>query len=113
MTKKILVVDDEPHIRVALQTRLKANGFDVFTAEDGEGAVEKAKAERPDLILMDIMMPLMDGHEAGLAELRAPDSEDTGMQIRVVAVECECLAVAQTGRSEQPKEGAVGESTHP
>ena len=58
---KILVVDDEHALRDMMTMRLKANGYDVVTAIDGEDGLNKARAERPDLILLDIMMPAMDG----------------------------------------------------
>ena len=57
MSKKILVVDDELPIIRLLTLRLKANNFDVISAHDGYECVEKAKAELPDLILLDIKMP--------------------------------------------------------
>jgi diguanylate cyclase (GGDEF)-like protein len=59
----ILVVDDEPHIRKILAFLLEQNGFAVLTAEDGERALEVARRELPDLILLDLMMPKMDGYE--------------------------------------------------
>ena len=61
MVKKILVVDDEPHIVKTLSARLRANGFDVITAYDGEEGLAKAKQTIPDLIITDVMMPNMDG----------------------------------------------------
>jgi len=61
MTIKILTVDDEPDVRRLIEIKLKKAGFEVITAADGEEGVEKAKAEKPDLILMDVMMPKMDG----------------------------------------------------
>ena len=64
MTIKILAVDDEPDVRRLIQIKLKKAGFDVITAADGEEGVATAKAEKPDLILMDVMMPEMDGIEA-------------------------------------------------
>lgn len=64
MTIKILTVDDEPDVRRLIQIKLKKAGFEVITAVDGEEGVEKAKAEEPDLILMDVMMPKMDGYTA-------------------------------------------------
>ena len=57
MNKKILVVDDELPIIRLLTLRLKANNFDVVSANDGYECVEKAKSELPDLILLDIKMP--------------------------------------------------------
>lgn len=63
MAKKILVVDDEPHTVKMVESRLKANGFDVITAGSGREGLKKAQEEAPDLILLDILMPEMDGHE--------------------------------------------------
>jgi len=60
---KILLVDDEPDIIEFLGYNLKKEGFDVVTAHDGSGAIAKARAEHPDLILLDVMMPGMDGME--------------------------------------------------
>ncbi|HUE96290.1 MAG TPA: response regulator [Longimicrobiaceae bacterium] len=60
----ILIAEDNPDSRDALRTLLEAYGFRVTEAENGEEAVRKALTIRPDLILMDIMMPIMDGLEA-------------------------------------------------
>jgi two-component system alkaline phosphatase synthesis response regulator PhoP len=60
---KILVVDDEIYIVHILDFSLGMEGYEVLTALDGEQALEKARAERPDLIVMDIMMPKLDGYE--------------------------------------------------
>ncbi len=66
MTKpiKILIVDDEEDILEFLEYNLEKAGYVVFKASDGQSAVEKAKKEIPHLIVMDIMMPIMDGIEA-------------------------------------------------
>lgn len=61
--KKILIVDDEPDILMVLRTRLEGNGYDVVTALDGEGGLRTVKDETPDLIVLDVMMPVMDGFE--------------------------------------------------
>ncbi|MFN6945264.1 MAG: response regulator transcription factor [Cytophagaceae bacterium] len=61
---KVLVVDDEPDILELLEYNLLKAGFDVATASDGKEAIEKAKEFLPNLILMDIMMPKMDGIES-------------------------------------------------
>ena len=64
MTKgKILVVDDEIYIVHILDFSLGMEGYEVITALDGEQAIEKAHAEKPDLIVLDIMMPKLDGYE--------------------------------------------------
>ena len=60
--QKILVVDDEASIRRILETRLKMVGYDVVTAEDGEEAVEVFNKANPDLVVLDVMMPKMDGY---------------------------------------------------
>lgn len=60
---KILVVDDEVYILHILDFSLGAEGFEVITANNGELAIEKAKQEKPDLIVLDIMMPVVDGYE--------------------------------------------------
>ncbi|MDH7570654.1 MAG: response regulator [Armatimonadota bacterium] len=60
---KILVVDDHADIRRLAEVILKHEGWDVITAEDGREALQKAEEEVPDLIILDIMMPLMDGME--------------------------------------------------
>ena len=64
MTKgKILVVDDEAYIVHILEFSLTMEGYDVVTAFDGEEAISKAEREAPDLIVLDIMMPRLDGYE--------------------------------------------------
>jgi DNA-binding response OmpR family regulator len=67
---RILVADDEPHIRRILQFLLENEGFEVFLAEDGSQAWEAVRAFQPDLVLLDVMMPRMDGF-AVLDEIRA------------------------------------------
>jgi len=58
---KILIVDDEPAIVEALSLRLGANGYEVISAADGVEGLQKARTEKPDLIILDIMLPKMDG----------------------------------------------------
>jgi two-component system phosphate regulon response regulator PhoB len=60
---KILVVDDEPDAVELVEFNLKQNGYDVVTAADGEEALEKARAVLPDLIILDLMLPEVDGTE--------------------------------------------------
>ena len=68
--QKILVADDEASIRRILETRLKMVGYDVVTAEDGEEAVEVFNKTNPDLVVLDVMMPKLDGYGL-LKELRS------------------------------------------
>jgi len=59
--KKILVVDDDPDFCELLKIRLEANGYDVIQASNGVAAFVKANDEKPDLIILDVAMPIMDG----------------------------------------------------
>jgi DNA-binding response OmpR family regulator len=63
MSNKILVVDDQASVRQLLQDYLSEQGFKVITATDGQNAIYTARHEEPDLILLDIMMPRMDGYD--------------------------------------------------
>jgi DNA-binding response OmpR family regulator len=63
MKKRILIVDDEPNIVVPLEFLMKQNNFDVQAAETGEKAMDLISSWKPDLILLDIMLPGMDGYE--------------------------------------------------
>jgi DNA-binding response OmpR family regulator len=60
---KILIVEDEADIAEGLKARLLLENFDIILSADGKEGVEKARAERPDLILLDIMIPIIDGFE--------------------------------------------------
>jgi CheY-like chemotaxis protein len=61
---KVLVVDDEPHIVRLVSFSLSRRGYDVLEATDGPSGIELARSEKPDLILMDVMMPGMTGFDA-------------------------------------------------
>jgi two-component system alkaline phosphatase synthesis response regulator PhoP len=63
MPKKILVVEDEPGIRLSLSDELESAGYQVFTAGDGEKALDVAGRQKPDLIILDLMLPVLDGNE--------------------------------------------------
>ena len=76
MTKRILIVEDQEDNRVIMRDVLSAAGYDLIEALNGEDGVELAQRERPDLILMDIQLPVIDGYEAtrrikGFAELKS------------------------------------------
>lgn len=61
--RKVLIADDEPDIREILEYNLRAEGFEVIVAKDGDEALDKAKKTKPDLILLDVMMPKKSGVE--------------------------------------------------
>jgi len=73
---KILVVDDEPNIVQTLQDRLEMNEYIVVTAGNGKDGLNAALKEMPDIILLDVIMPIMDGHEMLEALRRHPDGKD-------------------------------------
>jgi CheY-like chemotaxis protein len=78
----ILVVDDDPEIVAMLSTRLGARGYKVSTASDGKSAIELAKRERPDLVLLDVMMPGKSGWEVA----RALKQDPVTQSIKIVMV---------------------------
>lgn len=61
--KKVLIADDEQNIVISIEFLMKREGFQVLIARDGEEALSKVMAERPDLILLDVMMPKKNGYE--------------------------------------------------
>lgn len=76
MPKKILAVDDEKHIVRLIQVNLERAGYQVVTAFDGIEALKKVQEENPDLVVLDVMMPQMDGFET-LKNLKAnPQTRD-------------------------------------
>lgn len=76
MTKKILVADDDPIIIKLLEVNLEMEGYNVVSAHDGQDAVDKALVERPDLVILDIMMPRMDGWGAREAMAQLEELKD-------------------------------------
>ena len=77
--KRILVVDDEKGVLKVLETRLSIAGYDVLLASNGKDAIRLARSEKPDLILLDLVMPEMDGSEVA-QELRL-DADTRGIPI--------------------------------
>lgn len=61
--KRILLVDDEKDLVETVQFRLEANGYEVISAGDGQEGLSKARSEKPDLIILDLMLPKMDGYK--------------------------------------------------
>jgi two-component system, OmpR family, alkaline phosphatase synthesis response regulator PhoP len=76
---RVLVADDEPHLLRLVKFRLEREGYDVLLATDGDEALELARRERPDLCVLDVMMPKRSGFDV-LRELRA-DPECAGMKV--------------------------------
>ncbi|WP_438961515.1 response regulator transcription factor [Nonlabens sp.] len=74
---KILLVDDEPDILEIVSYNLKNEGYQVYTAENGKEGVQKAKKKKPDLIILDVMMPIMDGIEACEQIRKIPELDGT------------------------------------
>ncbi|MDD5217966.1 MAG: response regulator [Candidatus Omnitrophica bacterium] len=79
MGKKILVADDEVNIVAVVEARLKANGYQVSTAENGEVAYRKIQQELPDLIILDVMMPPPNGYQ--LCRMLKDDPQYKGIPV--------------------------------
>lgn len=73
MRKKILIVDDEPNIVMSLEYTFKKHDFEVFIARDGSEALEILKHQIPNVVLLDIMMPNVDGYQT-LTQIKSTDS---------------------------------------
>jgi twitching motility two-component system response regulator PilH len=73
--KRVLVVDDSPTERFFLSDLLRKSGYEVITAENGEQGVALAKSERPDLVLMDVVMPGLNGFQATRQLSRDPETQ--------------------------------------
>ena len=101
--KKILIVDDSPTDRQFFMETLSKQGYQVVTAENGDEAITKSKSERPDLILMDVVMPGTNGFQA----TRAITRDEATKHIPVIVVTSKnqetdrCQGVAREGRGDQ------------
>ncbi len=91
---KILLVDDEPDLIDTIQCRLEANSFDVVTASNGQEGLEKATDEKPDLILLDTNMPVMNGHEALEQLKKRQDLKDIPVIMCTALCEAQDIAAA-------------------
>lgn len=80
MSKKILVADDDIASTRLIATHLKENGYDVVTVSDGQEALRRARLDKPDLVILDLMLPKMDGYRV----CRFLKSDDNYHQIPVV-----------------------------
>ena len=77
MTQRILVIEDQDDLRAILRDFLTASGYDIVEAVDGGEGVAKARSLRPNLILMDIQLPVLDGYEATRQIKADPDLAET------------------------------------
>jgi DNA-binding response OmpR family regulator len=100
MSRKILAVDDEQDLLDLMEIILAAEGFTVVKAANGREALAQVQAEHPDLILLDVMMPVMDGWEV----LRTIKSNDETMHIPVVMVTAK---IGEDDRMRGLREGAT------
>ncbi len=92
--KKILLVDDEPDILQALTMRLEAAGYEIITANNGYDATNLASEESPDLIICDIGMPEMDGHEVAKKIKRSPATAHIPIIFLTARTELEEMKIA-------------------
>ncbi len=93
---KILIVDDAEFLRVRISKMLAGDGFDVIEAENGLQAVATYKAQQPDLVLMDITMPEMDGLTA-LREIRSADPKAKVIMLTALGQESVVLEAIKAG----------------
>ena len=84
---KILMVDDDPQLRALVSRFLSAKGYEVVTAENGTEGIDAAKANHPDLVLMDLNMPVMDGFRA--TQALKQDAETQGLPVLILSAENE------------------------
>ena len=101
MARKILCIDDEPAILNIIKKRLESRHYEVLTASNGLSGIQQAKESKPDIILLDILMPGMDGHET-CKRLKA---DEVTKGIPVIFFSCDIKVGVQTQCLE---EGAVG-----
>ena len=99
MKKKILVVEDELDMLDTVASFLRSNGYEVFTAEDGEKAVKLFHAEKPDLVVLDIILPKMDGWKVCHEMKKDP-------QLSMIPVIMLSALIQEEGKSSSPLEKA-------
>ena len=93
MPKRILIVDDEPNIVLSLEYLMKREGYDVAIAADGEAALEALAQVRPDLVILDVMLPKMDGFDV-CRRVRA-DARLAGLKILMLTAKGRDTEVAK------------------
>ena len=93
MNKKVLIADDEQNIVISLEFLMKREGFEVVVANDGEEAIRRIRADQPDLVLLDVMMPKKSGFEV-CQEIRS-DPEMAGVRILMLTAKGRDTEVAK------------------
>lgn len=93
---KILIVDDEPNIVRTLKDRLEMNEYDVITGSNGQEGLERAVKDQPDIILLDVIMPLMDGLEMLEALRRRPECEGVAVIMLTARSQTQDIARAKS-----------------
>jgi len=96
MAKKVLVIDDEPDFIDAVRMRLEANGYEVISSTDGRDGLDKAKKERPDAILLDLVMPELNGF-AVLTSLKS-DMKTRGIPVIILTAKTETEYALDAGK---------------
>lgn len=110
MGKRILVVDDEKDLRELLQQRLVKEGYDVSVASDGQEAIDFCRSSHPDLVLMDVALPRIDGYQACEAIKSNPAAEDipvlflTGKELEPQSIINRCNELGARGFLRKPCE---------
>ncbi len=82
MAKKIMVVDDEPYIARVIKFKLEQEGYTVIAANDGQSGLQKIKEEKPDMVLLDVMMPGLSGYE--VCQKIKEDAELAGIPVVIL-----------------------------
>lgn len=93
---RILVVDDEPDLISTIQCRLEHCNYDVITAADGREGLQKAESEKPDLILLDTNMPVMNGHEVLECLRKHPQLKDIPVMMVTAICGAQDIATASS-----------------
>lgn len=91
MTQSVLIVDDEPMARTLLRLMLVRAGFNVAEAEDGFDALDKVRKNRPDIVLLDVMMPGMDGF--AVCERLRNDAETASLPIIMLSAKTDLASI--------------------
>ncbi len=81
MTRSVLLVDDEPNIAFSLEFLMRRDGYDVRTVGDGESALQCMREKKPDLVVLDVMMPKRDGYDVCQTMRRDPELADVKIVI--------------------------------